>query len=134
MPILCGIPQVSGWIGRWNGCSESSQRDWEIIAINLMKSVLLVHDLLPCKRDDVALTWWWLSIPCMALSPLTQEVLVWNCQERQLAVTEQTYLYIYRAINNIVKNSFKYRISKSWNCFSVAAKTTENLRFFKRLI
>ena len=45
-----------------------------------------------------------------------------------------TNLLEYRAINNIVKNSFKYCIGKSWNCLSVAAKTTENLRFFKRPI
>ena len=76
---------------RWNGCSEGSRRDWEIIAIYLMRSVLLVHDLLPCKRDDDALTWWWLSNPCMMLSPLNKKVLMWNCQERQFAVMEQTY-------------------------------------------
>ena len=40
----------------------------------------------------------------------------------------------HRAINNSVKNSFKYRIGLSWNCLSVTAKTAENLRFFKKLI
>ena len=46
----------------------------------------------------------------------------------------ETNLFVHRAINNSVKSSFKYRFGKSWSCLSAAAKTADNLRFFKRLI
>ena len=45
-----------------------------------------------------------------------------------------TNVLMHRAINNSVKNSFKYHAGESWNCMYVAAKTAENLRFFKKLI